>query len=181
MVMGNCYKWILLGHEGHIAGFYYEKEKSGMAIMRLGIIGDNVSPRDAPLQPQYHNCVFPSPIGGPNTGFFISSAVLYGLERVDICRVKNRCTGLMVYYLDGSTSILGQWHASSASQSSCIYDSKESAATDIYFEMSRYGSREIVTAVSFTPFTTEMHLDAGYRVFSIGEVRQNNALIRNID
>ena len=43
--------------------------------------------------------------------------------------------------------------------------------------MSRYGSREIVTAVSFTPFTTEMHSDAGYRVFSIGEVRQNNSTV----
>ena len=47
--------------------------------------------------------------------------------------------------------------------------------------MSRYGSRETVTAVSFTLFMTEMHSDAGTRVFGIGEVRQKNALIRNID
>ncbi|PVH70804.1 hypothetical protein DL98DRAFT_373904, partial [Cadophora sp. DSE1049] len=124
MVIGNGYKWILLRHEGYITGLYHENVKSGMAIMRLGVIGDGTALGAAPLQPQYHNCGFPSPpIGAPNAGLFLSFAVLHGLERVDICRVKTRCTGLMIHYLGGRISVLGQWHASCASQSSCIYDS----------------------------------------------------------
>ncbi|KAH6692790.1 hypothetical protein BKA61DRAFT_281285 [Leptodontidium sp. MPI-SDFR-AT-0119] len=170
MVIGNGYKWILLRHEGYIAGLYYENVKSGMTIMRLGVIGDGTAPGAAPLQPQYHNCGFPSPpIGTPNAGLFLSFAVLDGLERVDMCRVKNRCTGLMIHYIGGGTSVLGQWHTSCASQSSCIYDGNGPAITHIYFEMSRCRDRQIVTAVNFAPSTAETTSDSEYRVFSIGE------------
>ncbi|KAH9208844.1 hypothetical protein DL95DRAFT_32875 [Leptodontidium sp. 2 PMI_412] len=170
MVISNGFKWILLQHEGYIAGLYYENVKSGMTIMRLGVIGDGTAPGATPLQPQYHNCGFPSPpIGAPNAGLFLSFAVLHGLERVDVCRVKNRCTGLMIHYLSGRTSVLGQWHASCAPQSSCIYDSHGPAITNIYFEMSRCKDRQIVTAVSFAPSTAEATSDSEYRVFSVGE------------
>ena len=40
MVIGNGYKWILLQPEGYITGLYHEKVRSGMAIMRLGVIGE---------------------------------------------------------------------------------------------------------------------------------------------
>jgi hypothetical protein len=173
MVIDNGYKWILLQHEGCIAGLYYENVKSGTTIMRLGVTGDGTTPRAAPLHPQYHNCGFPSPpIGTPNAGLFLSFAVLHGLERVDMCRVEKRCTGLMIHYLGGRTSVLGQWHTSCASQSSCIYDNNGPAVTHIYFEMSRCRDRQIVTAVSFAPSTAETTSDSEYRVFSVGEVRQ---------
>ncbi|PBP19331.1 hypothetical protein BUE80_DR009929 [Diplocarpon rosae] len=170
MVVDNGYKWILLRHEGCVTGFYYENVKFGKTIMRLGVTGDGTALGAAPLQPQYHQCGFPSPqIGSPNAGLFISIAVLHGLERVDMCRVKNRCTGLMIHYYGSRTSVLGQWHASCASQSSCIYDSNSPAATDIHFKISSHKDRQIVTGVSFTPFMTEVDPDSTYHVFSVTE------------
>jgi len=170
MVIGNGYKWILLQPEGYITGLYHEKVRSGMAIMRLGVIGEGTFPGAAPRRPQYHNCQFPSPpIGAPNAGLFLSFAVLDGLERVDICRFKTRCTGLMIHYLDGRISVLGQWHSSCTSQRYCIYDGNGPAVTCISFEMSRYKDRHIVTEVSFTPFTAKAISDSEYRIFGVGE------------
>lgn len=78
MVIVNGYKWILLRHEGYITGLYHEHVRSGVAIMRLGVIGEGTSSGAAPLPPQYHNCRFPSPpIGAPNAGLFLSFAVLH--------------------------------------------------------------------------------------------------------
>lgn len=172
-MIDNGYKWILLRHEGCIAGFYYEKVEAGLSILRLGVTGDGTSAQARPLYPQYYNCGFPSPpIGTPNAGLFLSFAALRGLERVDMCRIENRCTGLLIHYLGGRTSVLGQWRVSCASQRSCIYDSDCPAASNIYFEMSRYKDRYIVTAVSFTLSTAETTSDSEYRGFDIGEVRQ---------
>ncbi len=136
--------------------------------MRLGVIGDGITARAAPLPPQYHNCGFPSPpIGSPNAGLFLSFAILSDLERVDVCHVDKRCTGMLIRYLDGHTVVLGQWRATS--QCSCIYDGSGPSITNIYFRVSK--SSRIVTAVGFSPDPVEMTLDSGCEVFSIGEVR----------
>jgi hypothetical protein len=173
MVTENGYKWILLRQEGYVAGLYYENVKAGITILRLGATGDGTTQRVGPLNPQYHNCGFPSPpIGTPNAGLFLSFAALHGLERVDMCRIENRCTGLLIHYLSGRTSVLGQWHVSCASQRSCIYDSDCPVVSNIYFEMSRYRDRHIVTGVSFTPSKAGTTSDSEYRVFGVGEVRQ---------
>jgi len=171
-VGSNRYKWILLQQEGCIAGFYYENVNSGTTIMRLGVTGDGTAARAAPLPPQYHNCNFPSPpIGSPNAGLFLSFAVLSSLDRVDVCYVDKRCTGMLIRYLDSHAVVLGQWHASSASQCSCIYNSSGPSITNIYFRISKSRDRQIVTSISFSPDTAETTPDSDYQVFSVGEVR----------
>lgn len=172
LVINNQYKWILLQNDGCISGLYYENVSSGRTIMRLGVIGDGTTTRAAPLTPQYHNCDFPSPpIGTPNAGLFLSFAVLSGLERVDVCYVDKRCTGMLIRYVDSHTVALGQWHTSCVSQCFCIYNSSGPSSTKIYFRMSKTRDRQIVTAISFSPDTVEIMQDSDYQVFNVGEVR----------
>ena len=73
--------------------------------MRLGVIGDVTLPTATPLTAQYSLCEIP-PIAGPNAGLFLSIAVLSGLKKVDLCRVSNRCIGIMIYYLNGLVVVL---------------------------------------------------------------------------
>jgi hypothetical protein len=157
--------------KGCISGLYYENVKSGTTILRLGTIGDGTAARAAPLPPQYYNCDFPSPlIGSPNAGLFLSSAVLDGPQRVDVCYIDKRCTGMMIHYHTGPTIVLGQWHTSCVSRRSCIYDSSGPSITNIYFLMLQSGDRQIVTDISFSPDTSETTPARDYRVFGVGEV-----------
>lgn len=171
-MVSNRYKWILLKPAGFIVGFYYENVISGTTIMRLGVTGDGTPIRAASLPPQYHNCGFPSPpIGSPNAGLFLSFAVLTGLERVDTCYVAQRCTGMLLHYLNSHTKVLGQWHTSSPSQHACIYNNSGPAITKIFFRMSKSRDHQVVTDISFSPATVETTLDSDYQVFSVREVR----------
>lgn len=170
----NYYRWILLQQEGCIAGFYYENVNSGIVIKRIGVTGDGTPARATALPPQYYNCEFPWFLKGmPNTGLFLSLAVLSGLERVDVCRVYQRRTGMLIHYTDGQTKVLGQWHASCPWQHSCIYNGSGPAISNIYFRMSKAGNSQIVTDISFSPNTVETTPDSDYVVFSVREVRLN--------
>jgi hypothetical protein len=179
-VVSNSYKWILLQNKGCVSGLYYENVKSGTTITRLGVIGDSTTVRAAPLPPQYHDCGFPSPpIGRPNAGLFLSVAVLSGLERVDVCYIDKRCTGMLIHYLNGHTTVLGQWHASCVSQCSCIYNCSGPSITKIYFRMLKSGDHQIVTDISFSPDTSETTPVHDYRVFDAGEVNCKLIQIHN--
>jgi hypothetical protein len=100
LVMENDYKWILLGSKGCITGFYYENSPPCSKIMRLGITSDNTHTTTTALTPQYHICEIP-PIAGPNAGLFLSVAILSGFEKVNLCRVLDRCTGILIHYVNG--------------------------------------------------------------------------------
>jgi hypothetical protein len=133
-----------------------------------------------PLQDLHHSCLNISivislpPIGSPNAGLFFSFAVLSNLERVDVCYVDERCTGMLIRYVDSPPVVLGQWHASHASQWFCIYNGSEPGITHIYFRISK--SSRIVTGISFSPDTVGTTLDSDCAVFSTGEVRLQAAL-----
>jgi hypothetical protein len=170
LVASNHYKWVLLcPNEGCLSGLFYEDVNSGRTIKRLGAISDGTTARAASLRPQYHNFDFPSPlIGSPNAGLFLSYAVFTDLKSVDVCHVNQRCTGMLISYADGLTSVLGQWHTSYASQHSCIFHGSGPDITEVYFRISKSGHRQIVTNVSFShPVATPT---CDYRVFSIKEV-----------
>jgi hypothetical protein len=171
LVTSNSYTWILLQQEGCIAGLYYENNKYDEVITRLGVTGDSITGRATPLLPQYQNCDCPSPpIGSPNSGLFLSVAALSDLERVDVCQINNRCTGMLMRYLDGRSVVLGQWHASGFSQSYCIYESPGLSITHIYFRMCKVWKRQIVTDISFSPSTIDATPNSDYQVFSVLEV-----------
>jgi len=170
-VVSNGYKWILLQQEGLIAGFYYENVDSGTTIMRLGVTGDSNTTRAAPLLPRYQNCDFPSPpIGSPNAGLFLSVAALSGLEKVDVCQIGKRCTGMLMHYLNGLVLVLGQWHASCVSHRYCIYNNNGRNIINIYFELSTFGQHQIVTDISFSPNIVETTPNSNYQVFGVEEV-----------
>ena len=133
--MANKYKWIPIKNQGYVTGFYYEKPIAGPEIMRLGVIGDSNSKSITHLNLQYPVCHHPYlPSVGPNTGLFLSVAILSSLQRVELCRVANRCTRVMIHYLKGLPVVLRQWHTSCPLQRTCIYDShRPNIASKIYF------------------------------------------------
>jgi hypothetical protein len=144
--------------------------------MRLGVVGGSPTARAAPLLPQYHNCDAPSPIVGPNAGLFLSVAVLSNFQRVDVCRINNRYTGMLLHYFDGHTAVLGQWQISSVSCCSCIYNNSGPSISDIYFRLSKSGDHQIVTNISFLLAISEAISNCEYRVFNIGEVKLHTIL-----
>jgi hypothetical protein len=171
--MGNQYKWILLENGGCVTGLYCENSLS--TIMRIGVVGDGTSPTTTPLTPQYSLCPIP-PIAGPNAGLFLSVAILSDLEKVDLCRVSNRCIGIMIQYTNGLIIVLGQWQTAGVAQHSSIYKSDNksdtTSAPNIYFRMTRCERHNIVTDVSFSEdHSGAITLNSSYQVFGAGNVR----------
>jgi hypothetical protein len=153
-------------------------------IMRLGVIGDGIPLKTTPLTPQYRVCRIPL-IGSIGAGLFLSTAVLSGLEKVDLCRVSNRCIGILIHYISGLIVVLGQWRTAGGLQYSCIYKSDNktnpTSITNIYFRITRSGRHTIVTDVSFS----EDHIRAvipnsEYQVYCEGEVRSLHLAICNL-
>lgn len=143
--------------------------------MRLGVTGDGVPLKTAPLTPQYRVCRIP-PIGSIGAGLFLSTAVLSGLDKVDLCRVSNRCIGMLIHYISGLTIVLGQWRTAGSLQYSCIYKSDNrtspTSITNIYFRITRSGRHTIVTDVSFLEdYSGVVIPNSEYQVYREGEVR----------
>lgn len=183
LVGKNIYNWVFLGSRGSILALYYENLPSGSVITKLGIIGDGVSPMTTPLTPHYHVCDFPV-IASPNAGLFLSVAVLSGLQKVDLCRIENRCTGILMRYNSGLTLVLGQWHVPSVSQHSCIYDSPTEYTANICFRLTALKRHKIVTSIMFSEDSGESVVsDPECQVFSPGTVMlsaHNNIHFANI-
>lgn len=176
LVMANRYKWILLGNRGCITGFYYEMPIARPAIMRLGVIGDGNSELKTYQTPQFPACDSPYlPLVGPDAGLFLSIAVLSGLKKVELCRVANRCTGVMISYLKALPVVLGQWHTSLPSQQTCIYDSNgPSIVSEIYFRTSKSGDHQVVTDISFSVDNSK---DCDYQAFTTEKVTTDLAIV----
>jgi hypothetical protein len=88
-----------------------------------------------------------------------------------LCHINKRCTGMLIYYADGLTRVLGQWHTSYASEHSCIFNGSEPDITKVYFKMSKSGHHQIVTDVTFSRDISTTTPACDYRVFGIEEVR----------
>ena len=174
LVRANRYKWILLRNRGCVTGFYYEKPIALPVIMRLGVIADGNSELKAHQSLQFPACDSPYlPLVGPGAGLFLSIAVLSDLKKVELCRVANRCTGVMISYLKALPVVLGQWHTSLPSQQTCIYDSNRlSTVSEIYFRISKCGEHQVVTDISFS---VDKSKDCGYQAFSTEKVRSELA------
>jgi hypothetical protein len=109
LVIANRYKWILLRNQGCIIGFYYKKLIACPVIMRFGVIKDENSELKThqTLQfPVYNNPYFL--LVGPDTGLFLSIAVLSDLKKVKLCRVVNCCTRVMISYFKALPIVLKQ-------------------------------------------------------------------------
>lgn len=170
MVVRNQYQWILLKNKGCITGFYYENSASHTIIMRLGVADDGAFMTCTPLTPQYPARVLP-PIAGPNGGVFLTVAFLGGFEKIDLCRVSGRCTGMLVHYPQGPPSVLGQWHSSCVAEHLCIYSSGTKSINNIYFRISSSENCKIVTHISFSEDNCEATPDSQYHIFNLGMVK----------
>jgi hypothetical protein len=135
LVIANRYKWILLGNQGYITGFYYEKPIARPVIIRFGVIRDGNSELKTHQTPQFP--AYDSPyllLVGPDAGLFLSIAVLSGLKKVELCRVANCCTKVIINYFRALPVVLRQWYTSFLLQQTYIYNSnRPSIVSEIYF------------------------------------------------
>lgn len=154
-VMRNAYTWIDLVNQGCVAGLYYEN--SPWNIRRLGVCSDDETPVTRSSKPRYFRYNGEPPkIGGspsaylntmPVSNIFLSHASLYGLSKIDVCRVGDRCTGLKLQYLNDPTTILGQWYTGGNSKHSCILADASSKPKYICFIMSEENGKFFVNDI----------------------------------
>jgi hypothetical protein len=76
-------------------------------------ITSNATPLESPpMTPQYHAKSWLRSPSSNRIGF-PSVAIFSDLQKVDLCRVTNRCIGMLIQYISGKTEILGQWRSRS--------------------------------------------------------------------
>jgi hypothetical protein len=152
-----------------VSGFYYENSRS-ISITSLGIVNDSLPQMVSASTPQYHDSPRWPPIATP-THLFLSIAVLSGLKTVYLCRVGNRCTGILIHYTTGPAVVLGQWHSTYISEHSCIYNGDGPTITNIYFRMSKSQRFQIVTDIGFSLDLDKAVQDSNFQVFNIQTCR----------
>jgi hypothetical protein len=169
--VNDMYEWILLDTRGYIAGLYYETP--GIPIItRLGVTGDGLVLSEMPpnVVPQYLECDAPElSTGGPGTRLFLSVANCSDLKRVEVCRVGNRCSGMLIHYFTAIPVVLGQWHTHH-SKHDCIFQSSGPGIDNpsaFYFKTSTSGDHDIITDISFSPYMSE---DGPYHALSLNKV-----------
>ena len=148
------YRWILLKNKGYVTGFYHENSNRH-PIPRLGIVFDG-TPLSERLMPQSPRIAPP-----PNRHHFFSVAELKDVERVDVCRLRDRCTGLLIHYMNDHSTVIGQWHTSYSVEHLRIYDS-DSSGSGHYTVRFRIETREdyqFVADVSFSKRVEDATVD----------------------
>ncbi|RDL39087.1 uncharacterized protein BP5553_03427 [Venustampulla echinocandica] len=165
-ILQGEWKWILLKNKGCVSGIYYENSRWPKSTKNLGITGDGSPEGPSPQPLQYHASPSYSQIAAPNH-LFLSVATLNHLRRVDLCRVANRYTGMLIQYVSGTTAVLGQWHNPGVSQHSCIHDSDLLGICSVYFRMSISGKNRIVTDIGFLMNSDEAISDSDIHIFNV--------------
>lgn len=141
--------WILLKPLGLVSGFYYENPLSRPLIESVGIVSDNSATTVSLLPPQYHT-LSNLPKIATDLNLYVSFAVMKGLSKALVCRKEGHCTGILLHYNTGSSMVLGQWHSSSVSKHSYIYNSEKMDFINIYFKMSGKRPYQIVEDIGFS-------------------------------
>lgn len=148
-MLRHDWKWILLKSKGCVSGFYFENSRYPKSTKRLGITYDDFPKGHYPPTLQYYaSASGHSRIDGLNH-LFLSVGTFNDFRKVDLCRRENRCTGMLVQHLSGTTAVLGQWYSPDVSQHSCIHDGDQLDITRIYFQMSKSKGKLIVTDIGF--------------------------------
>lgn len=184
----SIYKWCRLRTNGYIVGFYHNSPiPSDTPIHKIGAVGDGNTIIEEPLLPQYIECEIPEPTtAGRRPRLTHSVATLTDLKKVDVCRVGNRCTGLLINYYEAPPVVLGQWHTSQPSQHGCIFESSGrglNTPTHVYFQtlhiegtrkpkkgwqIEDYPGTAVVTDIRFSQLESN---DGLYQSLSVHEVR----------
>lgn len=175
LVLRGYFNWIFLKSEGCISGLFYENKVIRTSFPNLGIV-DDVSPvMVSPKTPQYYYS--PAPWIAAPSYLWLSVITLNRSEKVTLCRVGNRCTGLMIDYVEGPTQAFGQWHSSHISEHCCVYNKDKPSVSKVYFRMSQFERHNIVTDITFsTDGDDEMVLDSNTRVFDAQTVNLPDSL-----
>lgn len=148
------------------------------------------------LMPSYHNwpnsrC--PKWIGTPDKDLYISTAYLDPLERIIVCKVGERCIGMMIRFSATRISVLGQWKQAGTGRAvhTVIYHTPIRRPVNLWFQMKRYYPRENSTATTISHIVTEIGVSEDgkvemlsgrdYRAFSPGEVSVPAGLLLKAD
>lgn len=67
-----------------------------------------------------------------------------------MCKVLERCTGLLISYQSGGDIVLGQWFTFGSAQLTRIYDSNAGTIDSIYFRLEKSGRHKIATGIAFS-------------------------------
>ena len=169
----DLYAWYRLRAYGCVAGFYYDG-LGPLGIRRLRVVGDELSVSPLPRVPQYMACKAPMLAKSTNpwpSKLYLSVADLRDLRRVDICKVADRLSGMLIHYNKNPPVALGQWRTNKPTRHECIFDSNGPqliVPSYIYFKTSKLREdQEFVTDVSFSPLIAE---DGSYQAFSLQQV-----------
>jgi hypothetical protein len=163
-------KWIFLQSTGYVTGFYYENPRWPTSLTSLGIVSDGLHLKVPPLTPQYYDSPDWPLIATP-THLYVSIANFVGLKTVHLCRVGNRCTGMLIHYVVGPTVVLGQWHSLYIAEHSCIYSGDGLAITNVCFRTSKSRQYQVVTNIEFSKESDEAVQDPNLQVFKVQMVR----------
>ena len=179
------YWWIRLESKGYLKGMYYEQPIYNPYFRSIGVVEDSAPLRVPALMPSYHNwpnsrC--PRWIGTPDKDLYLSTAYLDPLECITVCKVGERCIGMMICFSATKVSVLGQWKQAGRHGTVHveIFRSATRRHVNMYFQMKRYYPRENSTATTISHIVTdigvsedgrvEMLSGRDYRAFSPGEV-----------
>ena len=72
------------------------------------------------------------------------------LKKAYVCRVGERCMGLLLHYHKKPPAVLGQWHPVDLSEHVCIYDNEMFGPANIYFKTAPRDVDEIVVDIGFS-------------------------------
>ncbi|KAF7925980.1 hypothetical protein BELL_0346g00080 [Botrytis elliptica] len=145
------YEWYRLTFEGQITGICVQN--SDWTLKNFNIISDGNEVE--PVQPLLH---YETPRQRPpkyqysNLGLYFSSGKFSQMKRVTLCRINERCAGILIHYLYKPPVVLGQWYKPEVSIHQIIYDRSHPPPSRIMFRSARFENSEegFVVDVSFT-------------------------------
>ncbi|KAI9749022.1 MAG: hypothetical protein M1835_001660, partial [Candelina submexicana] len=123
------FKLLVSPSSGRVSGLYYDvlKARQGM-ISSIGFTCHSMKPP----KPDIHD--HPEPLlmkytyprySGFSLSIFRSEARLRNVRIIEMCHFGDRCTGLLIHYMDRTARVLGQWFESSEASHKVLFDSTQ--------------------------------------------------------
>ncbi|KAF5872981.1 putative btb poz domain protein [Botrytis fragariae] len=150
------YQWNRLTFHGQITGICVENFEWTLKNFNIISDGNEVEPMqpllhyETPKQRPYIYLPQNSKYG--DYDLYFSSAKFSQMKRVTLCRINERCMGILIHYLFKPPVVLGQWYKPEVSSHQIIYDRSHPPPSKIMFRSARFENSEegFVVDVSFT-------------------------------
>lgn len=126
------YKLVADESRGALLGLYYDDSSGIFQMTSFGVFcsptavrGPSSEPASLSVPPSIfvpaslsvpnYRPILPR-LGGSEWNHFSSQAALKDVSYLETCSIDGRCTGMILTYLDGHQSVLGQWHEDAPSK-----------------------------------------------------------------